>query len=103
MKANHSSQGFTINSNTVIGLFSTLIGGVVLYMVTAGMTQVKATATDVKEVKTVLPFMQHAIDANQTDMKESLKELKGDVKSVQQEQAKVREDLIKQAMNQPKP
>jgi hypothetical protein len=117
-----SSQGFTINSNTVIGIFSTLIGGVVLYMVTTGMSQVKATAIDVKEVKTQLPFLQHAIDATQADVKslqnttatkseldnkhlnlsESLKDLKGEVKDIQHEQKQVREDLMKQ-VPQPKP
>jgi hypothetical protein len=85
---------FTINSNTVIGLFSMLIGGIVLYMVTTGMGQVKATANDVKEVKTVLPFMQRAIDQTQADVKESHRELKGDIKEIQIEQKKVREELM---------
>ena len=100
-RAQRPASAVTINANTIVGIISTLVGGVVLYMVTSGMGQVKATANDVKEVKTVLPFMQRAIDVNQTDMKESLKELKGDVKNVQQEQAKVREDLMKQSLSHP--
>jgi len=87
-------HALTINSNTVIGLFSMLIGGIVLYMVTSGMGQVKATANDIKEVKTVLPFMQRAIDQTQADVKESHRELKGDIKEIQMEQKKVREDLL---------
>jgi len=87
-RAKAEPQGFTINANTVVGLFSTLIGGVVLYMVTTGMGQVKTTATDVKEVKTVIPFVQ-----------ESIKDLKSDVKQIQTEQIKVREDLMRQQVH----
>lgn len=103
MTARKTQTGLTINANTIVGIVSTLVGGVVLYMVTTGMGQVKQTAIDVKEVKTVLPFMQHAIDSNQSDMKESLRELKGDVKNVQTEQAKVREDLMKNPTLKPSP
>lgn len=62
--------GVTINSNTILGVVSTIIGGVVLYMVTTGMGKVSQTSNDVRDVKTVLPFMQHAIDTSQADIKE---------------------------------
>ncbi len=68
---NPKQTGLTINSNTVIGLASTLIGGVVLYMVTTGMGKVSQTSNDVRDVKTVLPYMQHAIDAQGTDLKQA--------------------------------
>jgi len=99
-RSQHQTNHIAINTNTVVGIVSTLIGGVVLYMVTTGMGEVKQTATDVKEVKTQLPFMQHSIDTTQTDIKESHRELKGDIKEIQQEQKKVREDLM---LHQPKP
>jgi hypothetical protein len=92
-------QGFAINTNTVIAGISTLIGGIVLYMVTTGMGEVKSTAIDVKEVKTQMPYLQHSVDTAQTDIKESHRELKGDIKEIQAEQMKVREDLMKQAAN----
>ena len=125
-----ATNTIAINTNTIVGIVSTLIGGVVLYMVTTGMGQVKQTATDVKEVKTVLPFMQHAIDSTQAEVKEAkttakadldakhqvlwsaLKDNKtenekhyeniaGEIKEVKTEQTRVREDLMKQSMNQP--
>ena len=92
-----------INTNTVVGIVSTLIGGVVLYMVTTGMGEVKQTATDVKEVKTQMPYLQHSVDTAQSDIKESHRELKGDIKEIQAEQMKVREDLMKRAARMKEP
>lgn len=74
IRSTRSSQqpgGITINTNTIMGLASTLIGGVVLYMVTTGMGKVSQTSNDVRDVKTVLPFMQHAIDSQGTEIKQA--------------------------------
>lgn len=114
--ATKSAGVIAINTNTVIGIVSTLIGGLVLYMITTGMGQVKQTATDVKEVKTVLPYMQHSIDATAADIKEVKQtavtrselesknnRLQDSLKEIQTEQVKVRDDLLKTMLNPPKP
>lgn len=131
-RAQPAPQGITINLNTIVSMVATLVGGVILYMVTTGMGQVKSTATDVKEVKTTLPYMQKAIDSTQAEVKEAkttaktdldakhqilwnalkdnraesdkhFESLNGEIKEVKTEQMHVREDLMKQTANQPKP
>jgi hypothetical protein len=115
-----------ININTLIGAVLTLIGGIVLYMLTSFMGQTKEQTKSLTTITTSLPFMQKSIDATAADVKEANKDLKEakavmvtrnelnekharlqdaikdvklEVNEVKIEQSKVRDDLIRQKPN----
>lgn len=117
------TAGITINLNTILGGVGTILIAIVIFMVQGAMKASKTTAETVGTINTQLPYISESIKTTQADVKElratavtrteldnkhnrlqeSLKELKGDVKEVQVEQKQVRQDLMKQVINQPKP
>jgi predicted nuclease with TOPRIM domain len=72
------------NANTIVGgitaMLVSLIGGVLLYLVTSGMTTAKEEAKKQTEalttITTTLPFMQKSIDGVVADVKEANRDLK---------------------------
>lgn len=66
-----------VNVNTIIGGIGTVLAGVIVWMVTNGLTTVKDTSKSMTKIETSLPFITQSI----TEVKASVATVQSDVKS----------------------